>query len=218
MISVVIPTFNRKWQVLRALKAIPSDVQVIVVDDGCTDGTEDVVRGMNRSHLLYIKRQNGGPAAARNAGILAASGDHIAFTDDDCVPVFPWPWPLVSRLEREGRGVAGVGGRVGPLHCGVFSRYYTFHRVLEPPESCPYLVTANCAYRRDVLLQVGGFDARIRHPGGEDPGLSMKVRAKGYRLAFEPQALVLHAYRESLRDFVRTFMRYGKGCAYVMGA
>ena len=123
----------------------------------------------------------------------------------------------MERLEREGPMVAGAGGRVLPAKNGVFARYYTHHRILEPPASCSYLVTANCVYRRDVLLLAGGFDTGILHPGGEDPGLSMKVLARGYRLIFDPGAIVLHHYRESLWDLVRTFYRYGKGCGYVMG-
>jgi hypothetical protein len=66
-------------------------------------------------------------------------------------------------------------------------------------------------------LEVGGFDTRIKQPGGEDPCLSASIRARGYRLVFEPGATVLHEYRESITDFVRTFYRYGKGCAYVKG-
>ena len=216
-VSVIVPTFNRKRSLLRCISHMPPDVEVIVVDDGSLDGTASALARMAHPHLLYVRQVNGGPASARNTGIGLASGDYIAFTDDDCVPVEPWPWPLVERLERESTEVAGVGGRVQPLHEGLFSRYYTFHRILEPPTSCSYLVTANCAYRRDVLVSVGGFDTGIRHPGGEDPGLSIKMRAAGYRLVFEPRAVVLHDYRESLKDFVRTFYRYGRGCAYVMG-
>lgn len=216
-VSVIIPTHNRARSLLRCLSALPKTVEVIVVDDGSTDGTAEAVSQISHPHLGYVRQDNGGPASARNAGMMVASGRYVVFTDDDCVPLEPWPWPLIQRLEREDSRVAGAGGRVLPLRQGVFSRYYTFHRILEPPGSCSYLVTANCAYRRDVLQEVGGFDIAIRHPGGEDPGLSMKVRAKGYGLVFEPAAVVLHDYRESLLNFVRTFYRYGKGCAHVMG-
>ena len=216
-VSVVIPTFNRKQCVLRLLTRLGRDVEVIVVDDGSSDGTEKAISQVAHPHLTYVRQRNGGPASARNRGIEVASGEFVAFTDDDCVPVHPWPWPLVARLEQEGPRIAGAGGRVQLLRNGLFARYYTFHRILEPPSSCSYLVTANCAYRRRILLELGGFDEGIKHPGGEDPGLSMKARARGYGLAFEPDAVVLHEYRESLVDFVRTFYRYGKGCGYVMG-
>ena len=187
------------------------------MDDGSTDETGEALAQLAHPRLVYIKQPNRGPASARNKGVEAASGYYVALTDDDCVPVKPWPWPLVARLEKEGRLVAGVGGRVRPLHRRLLSRYYTFHRILEPPPSCSYLVTANCAYRREVVLEVGGFDSGIKHPGGEDAGLSMKIRAEGYHLVFETTAIVLHEYRESLTDFVKTFYRYGRGCAYVMG-
>jgi glycosyltransferase involved in cell wall biosynthesis len=215
--SVVIPTFNRKQALLRNLASLSRDLEVIVVDDGSSDGTEEAVTQVAHPRLIYIRQHNKGPASARNVGVEAASGEFVAFTDDDCIPVELWPWPLVARLEQEGPALAGVGGQVQPLYDGLLARYYAFHRILEPPPSCSYITTANCAYRREVRLGVGGFDDGIKHPGGEDPGLSMRVRAKRYRLAFEPKAVVLHEYRESLKNFVRTFYRYGKGCAYVMG-
>ncbi len=216
-VSVVIPTFNRKRALLRNLAHQPTDVEVIVVDDGSTDGTEEVIARVSHPRLVYIRQPQAGPASARNRGVEVASGDYVVFTDDDCVPVEPWPWPLVRRLEQEDGLVAGVGGQVRPLHSGMFSRYYTFHRILEPPSSCSYLVTANCAYRKRVLFEVGGFDSQIKSAGGEDSGLSINVRTRGYRFMFEPRATVLHEYRESFRYFLHTFYRYGKGCGYVMG-
>ncbi len=216
-VSVVIPTFNRQAALSRCLNAMPHDVEVVVVDDGATDGTGEVVNRCQHPKLRYVKQLNRGPASARNAGIQAARGGLIVFTDDDCVPLDPWPWPLVERMKREQDSVAGVGGRVIPFKDGVFSRYYTFHRILEPPESCSYLVTANCLYRRDALELVGGFDEGIKHPGGEDTGIAVKIRDAGLGLVYEPRAIVRHEYRESLVDFVRTFYRYGKGCGYDLG-
>jgi glycosyltransferase involved in cell wall biosynthesis len=216
-VSVIIPTHNRKAGLLRNLAHLPSDLEIIVVDDGSTDGTAEAVEQIRLTNLTYIKQANSGPSAARNKGIGASSGEFIAFIDDDCIPVSPWPWPLIHRLGQENLRVAGAGGTVRPLRNGFFSRYYTFHRILEPPDSCAYLVTANCAYRRKVLEEVGGFDPRIKQPGGKDPALSMKIRMHGYELAFEPSATVIHDYRENLADFIKTFYRYGRGNAYVMG-
>jgi mycofactocin glycosyltransferase len=78
-------------------------------------------------------------------------------------------------------------------------------------------VTANCAYRRSAILDAGGFEEALRVPGGEDPHLSQKIRARGYSLRYEPTAVVRHDFRENLFDFARTFFRYGSGCGYVMG-
>ncbi len=109
-VSVVIPTYNRRAKLLRALAALPSDVEVIVVDDGSWDGTKRAVNDHGHAGIRCIRQANRGPASARNAGIAAASSEFVAFTDDDCVAIAPWPWPLVDRLRQEPRGVAGVGG------------------------------------------------------------------------------------------------------------
>jgi GT2 family glycosyltransferase len=94
----------------------------------------------------------------------------------------------------------------------------TYHRILEPPSSLSYLVTANCIYRRAALSRVGGFNEVVKTAGGEDPGLSFALGDLGYQFAFEPGAVVRHKYRESFRDFARTFFRYGRGCRLVVDA
>ena len=215
-VSVIIPTFNRARILERCLRALPRDVEVVVVDDGSSDGTASVPAQVGHPLLTYVWKENGGPAAARNLGAELASGEILVFTDDDCVAMPGWPWPLANRLFREPSSVGGVGGRVLPLADGWVGRYSTFHHILEPPPSCSYLVTANCAYRRKAFDGADGFDESIRKPGGEDPDLAFRVRARGYRLAFEPAAVVRHDYRENPLDFARTFYRYGKGCAHVV--
>jgi len=111
--------------------------------------------------------------------------------------------------------ILGVGGRVLPRESDLLSRYYTFHRILEPPKSLLYLVSANCCYDRHAILSVGGFDEEVRRPGGEDVGISFKLSKAGYRFAFAEDAIVYHDYRNNLLDFVRTFRNYGIGCRQV---
>jgi glycosyltransferase involved in cell wall biosynthesis len=213
--TVVIATFNRRASVLRCLAAIPPGLEVVVVDDGSADGTLRELRGLQRPSLQVVSQPNRGPASARNLGVRHASGDVLVFTDDDCVPVSPWPQPLIDRLAKDEFG--GVGGRVLPLREGMVGAYCTFHRILEPPCSCSYLVTANCAFRRSAFEAAGGFPECIRRAGGEDPGLSFAVRQLGFSLGYEPRAVVRHDYRESIADFARTMFRYGEGCARVLG-
>lgn len=158
--------------------------------------------------------ENGGPAKARNLGLAEASGDVVAFTDDDCVVDERWLINLVAPLDIE-RGVIGVGGSVSPLNNDLVSRYYTFHHILEPPPSLLYLVTANCCYLRAPILEVGGFETDLSFPGGEDVALSFKLYKQGYRFAMAEDAVVYHDYRRDLRNFYRTFQNYGLGCRYV---
>lgn len=216
-VSVVVPTYNRWRALLRCLESLPDDVEKIVIDDGSTDRTRTLLSELKSSNLICKSQVNQGPAAARNQGIVLASGDIVAFTDDDCVPRPGWPWPLADRLSARSPEVAGVGGRVLPLRDSLVARYSTFHGILDPPPSCAYLVTANCAYRRAALVSVRGFDERIGEPGGEDPELSARLRRLGYRFEYEPNAIVMHEYRTGLWEFARTFHRYGKGCAHVLG-
>ncbi|MDG6950121.1 MAG: glycosyltransferase [Nitrososphaerota archaeon] len=215
-ITVIVPTYNRADSLLRCVSRMPEDIELIVVDDGSTDHTPASMSRCKHPRLKYVRKVNGGPASARNEGVSHSHGEILIFTDDDCVPGDRWVHNLATWLLDEPPTTGGVGGRVLPLGRGWVSRYSTFHRVLEPPSSCSYLVTANCAYRRRVLLQVGGFDETIRFPGDEDPELSFRVRKAGYDLVYEPSAIVVHDYREGLLDFARTFYRYGKGCAHVM--
>lgn len=225
LVSVVIPTFRRAAQVMRCIDAVAAQrhgsFELIVVDDASRDTTQTVLRHCQRSSArlrVLTHTENRGPAAARNTGVAAARGDIVAFTDDDCEPEPSWLSELVGALERAEPGVVGVGGRVTSARPGLIGEYMTRQRILEPPASLAYLVTANCAFWRDPVVAAGGFDEGIREPGGEDPGLCLALRRRGYRFGFCERAVVRHHYRESLVDFARTFYRYGKGCRRVVDA
>lgn len=225
-VSVVVPTHNRVdllGRCLASLKAAvaaaPFPAEIIVVDDGSSDATGSLLRKESRDVPGIRMLRNpvaGGPARARNLGWKAAQGPLVAFTDDDCEVDAGWLEALVARLETEHKEVAGAGGRVLPASQDLVSRYMTLHRILEPPESLRYVVTANCIFRRSALGVAMGFDESVRAPGGEDPGVCLKLGALGYRFAFEPRAVVTHHFRPGLRSFLSTFYRYGKGCHIVM--
>lgn len=98
-ISVIIPTYNRKNIIIDAIKSVleqePKNYEVIVVDDGSIDGTEEYVKQFNFS-ITYLKKENGGVSSARNFGIKNAKGKYIAFLDSDDV----WmPGILKAQLE-----------------------------------------------------------------------------------------------------------------------
>ncbi len=223
-ISVVVPTFNRHRKLARLLSSferLEADrvAEVIVVDDCSIDETRaTAIRWLGKIHRFAAKylrmTTNQGPAAARNAGMREASGEIVAFTDDDCVVHPQWLLNLSKPLDPE-NGIVGAGGAVLPVRADVIARYYTFHHILEPAPSLLYLVTANCCYMRDIALGVGGFDADLPIPGGEDVGLSFRLYKRGYRFAMAEDALVYHDYRKDLMDFYRTFRNYGRGCRYV---
>ncbi|MBX8632580.1 MAG: glycosyltransferase [Thermoplasmata archaeon YP2-bin.285] len=220
-ISVVVPTHNRPeglhnlfCSLDKLSGVVPSEV--IVVDDGSQGhATRTTIHSwLQHDHpynpVVIVHNRSHGPGHARNAGVKAASGQVIAFTDDDCMVDHHWLAGLTARLLPEKR-IAGVGGHIMPMRSGIISRYYTFHRILEPPPSLLYLVSANCCYHRNALLEVGGFEVDIAEAGGEDVGLSFKLAKAGWKFTYAPEAVVYHEYRNNPLDFMRTFRNYGCG-------
>ncbi len=219
-LSVVVPCYGRMEltrRLLSSLAASPDLFQILLVDDASPEPIQDLLREFGDSLDLECLRQprRSGPAAARNRGIAAARHPFIAFTDNDCVVWPTWARALTKHLQDASPKVAGVGGRTLAVGNDVFSRYYSYHKLLDPylhEGRYLYIVTANCAFRRSALEEVGGFDEDLLEPGGEDPGLCFKLLERGYRLNYLPEAVVHHHYRPGLVDFVRTLFRYGKGC------
>jgi mycofactocin glycosyltransferase len=220
-ISVVVPTKNRRSSLERLLRSLESLRQVvpdevIVVDGGSVDSTMEFLgpwRDASHPYQASVVRQQGrtGPGHGRNLGMEAASGDVVAFADDDCIADPDWLRFLIPPVDPT-CGVIGAGGSVLPTDRDWISRYYAYYRILEPPPSLLYLVTANCAYSREQALAAGGFDSSIPTPGGEDVALSIRLRRAGWRFVFAPGALVRHEFRSDLLDFMRTFRNYGRGC------
>jgi O-antigen biosynthesis protein len=162
-VSVIIPTYNRSDTLQKCLAAVQtqtySDYEIIVVDDGSTDGTANMIAA-EFPNVHYLYQANRGPAAARNQGIAAATGDIIAFTDDDCLPPSDWLARLAEGYSRYPDAAGGGGSLIAPpnlLATSVFARYerYNGREVYHSGEQdyyggfeCPAGGTANMSYRR----------------------------------------------------------------------
>ena len=224
-VSVVVPTHNRVDSLVRLLNSFKNlkdfPTEIILINDGSDDQTELILNEWESSvkdyfPIVYNNPIAQGPGAARNIGIQLASGDLIVFTDDDCVVHPCWIKAIkTSKLWNIKDDIAGIGGRVLPYRKGIVNDYFTFHRILEPPRYNQYLVTANACFLRAKLLEVDGFDENHKYPGGEDNGLSLKLSKLGYNFGYESNMIVWHDYRTSLISFMKTFYRYGKGCAEI---
>lgn len=226
--SVVVATRDRAAllaDLLASLRACdPLPAEVVIVDDGSAHPVTAADCGETPFRLRIVRHARSvGPGAARNRGVHASRGDLLLFTDDDCLVDPDWVGAHVRRLERGDTALGGVSGRVLARDPDVFSRYFEFHRILEPrphdaahPERVPYLVTANCSIPRDVYMRAGGFDGRIPTAGGEDAALSMRIAKRGYHFVRDEAALVHHRFRPGLRAFAQTFYRYGLGGRYVV--
>ncbi|HXH06225.1 MAG TPA: glycosyltransferase family A protein [Vicinamibacterales bacterium] len=218
-ISVVVPTFNRAESLARCLAALAGQsldsrvYEVIVVDDGSADRTEAVctrARAAIRNFLVY-RQANRGPAAARNAGIRLASGEIVAFTDDDCVPPRDWLEKVLQRFDRE-RELVGLGGvMVTPADDWVPLSHHSDVTAVGQGGASRFIGTNNAAYRRGALLEAGGFDEGFRHVSVEDADLYIRVRRLGVT-ALDETIYVWHPARlTGLMEAVRGFIRFYRG-------
>lgn len=188
-LSIVIPTRDRPRLLSRCLAAVLMQecrwpIEVIVVNDGGCELLPDVGRD---ARVRVLGASGRGPAAARNAGIRAASGDIVLFTDDDALPKPGWADAAVSALECAGAAL----GVAGPVESSPVDPLYE-HSVIGI-EGNDYL-TCNIAYRRAALLAVDGFDESFPHPHCEDRDLSYRVAELG-PILFDPRMRVVHPVR-----------------------
>lgn len=210
----MVPTYNRSGVLERLLVALAAQesappFEVVVVDDGSTDRTEAVA---GAASARYVRQPNSGPAAARNRGWRAAGAPLVAFTDDDTVPTPHWLAELRAAALHH-PDAAAVGGRIVALAPTFLATFVQLERHVDhgvdPDLGVRYLVTANAIWRRDVLVELGGFNERFAAASGEDTDLSMRARRAGYELAVVDGAEVAHDHRASLRAILRTYRKHG---------
>jgi len=208
--SVVVPVRNGESVIGRCLQALmdqdlpSSEYEVIVVDDGSSDGTTRVVGGFPSVRL--IRQPPRGPAAARNRGISEARGDWVLFTDADCAPYPGWARHLLKAVcDRDAAGGKGVyvTRQRSLVARFVQVEYETKYRRMARRETIDFVDTYAAIYRRDVLQAVNGFDERLPTTSLEDQELSFRVAERGYRLVFVPEAVVEHLHADTLRGYAR---------------
>lgn len=194
-ISVIIPTYNRAREVGAAIDSALAQtrpaLEIIVVDDGSTDETLDVLAPYGE-RIRVVRQDNQGVAAARNAGIAVARGDLLAFLDSDDV------W-LPRKLELQAARIDADPG-LGLVHCGADFEGTGIRldgmegsvaaEILRLDRSVIVAHGSAVMVPRRVAEEVGGFDARMRV--SEDWDFCYRVATR-YRIGFVAEALLLHA-------------------------
>jgi len=215
-----VPVLNREKDIGECLDSLlavdyPS-FEIIVVDNGSTDGTREVTSKYPVKTVLESSR---GAYRARNKGIARAQGEIVAFTDSDCVVDRNWLRKLAESYSDE--TVGGVGGLVSPYKTdrliGEFASlgpqeiFQSPQRVKikQSTKSFPHsaLGSGNMSFRKEILLEVGGFFEELIACADYD--LCWKVQRAGYQLIYEPEAIVYHKPRTSLSELIRQY--YGLG-------
>lgn len=201
-ISVVIPCRNERETLDHCLAALDAQrfprerFEVIVVDGGSTDGSREVA--LARGVRLLDDGANG-PSGARNIGIRAARADIIAFTDADCVPQDDW-LTRIAEVFAEDATLAGVAGALRMPRSTLVGRLEDMDAVVHYRG----FITSNVAYKRDVLLSIGGFDESLCC--AEDYDLAWRAMDAGHRILHDRRPVVLHEPPE-VTGPLATFLR-----------
>ena len=187
-------------------RSLPTASEIIVVDDGSTDGCCDFLRGSQAVRLLDPEEGGRlGAAGARNKGAAVARGDVVLFLDAH-VDVEPgWAEPLVAAARDPKVGAAAPGISVLGRNdcCGYGLRFCDASLGVEwlpPPRAeaeAPLLPGACWAMRRSLFEEEGGFDPGLIRWGSEDAELSVRLWTAGYALRLVPEVTVAHLFRES---------------------
>jgi glycosyltransferase involved in cell wall biosynthesis len=227
-ITVVVPAYNAAGVLGKCLQHLaeqdyPKDrYEVVVVDDGSTDATPEVVTEARRRlalQLRYVRQANAGLAAARNAGARAARFPVLLFLDPDM-----WSTPQLIRAHarhyHDRRRVAVQGTRL--LHPAAKVTPFMQTKELLPDLTprrrlrlSPYhTVMSNFSVRADDLWAVGGFDEGFRGYGWEDIEMGFRLHRAGVELHWEPEAFAWHYHVESLEERLRKQRQAGVNAVY----
>lgn len=221
-VSVVIPVLNGEGHLSACLDALrrmdyPAERhEILVVDNGSTDRTADV---LSRYPVRALYEPRRGTSHARNRGIMAARGDIVAFTDADCVPTTGWLREIVRGFDAS--DVGGVAGEILPYPPKTpAERYAARIRHLSPGlymsrEIFPFAVTANLAFRREVFEKVGLLDVDSPRGGESTDFCTRFFRGTGQRLELAPRAIVFHRHRSTAWELFKQQWGYGRGHAYL---
>jgi GT2 family glycosyltransferase len=218
--SVVIPTHNRLDQLRVVLGAVQGqtrtsavETEIVVVDDGSTDGTWEWLEAkMGTPGFQAIRQTNSGPARARNRGVEAASGRVVLFLGDDTVPQPGWlSFHLEEhRLFGNAKPLAVLGYTFFPSDFdSPFLRFINEYGaqfgylLIEKPRSVPFnfFYTSNISIPREQLLELGGFREDFPSAAWEDIEFAYRAVEKGLKIVYQPRARTVHRHCIRPRTF-----------------
>lgn len=204
-ISVIIPVYNGRQTLADCLQALQNQThppdEVIVVDDGSTDDSAMIA---GRFGVKVLQQINAGPAAARNRGAVAATGDILLFTDADCIPAPHW----VERMQAAFADprIAGAKGEYRTHQRELVARfvqqeYQDRYDRMAGKTTIDFVDTYSAGYRRELFLAAGGFDASFPTASVEDQEFSFRLAKQGHRLVYVPGAVVYHQHDRTMGQY-----------------
>ncbi len=217
MISIVVPANNAEKTIAPCLYGLRAQTQpadeIIVVDDGSRDMTCEIAEARG---ARVLRQSNRGAAAARNLGAQNACGEIVLFIDADCVPDVHWIEAITAPF-ADG-SIVGASGMKQTQQRALVPAFiqmefdYRYDQMREH-RYIDFIDSGTSAYRRDVFLKDGGFNARLFD--AEDVDLSYRLSEQGYRMAFAANAIVYHRHPESLIAYLRRKFTYAYWRSFV---
>ncbi|MER7750771.1 bifunctional polysaccharide deacetylase/glycosyltransferase family 2 protein [Kitasatospora sp. NPDC097643] len=223
-VSVIVPAYNEVAGIepaVRSLLASDHPVEVIVVDDGSTDGTADLVESLNLPYVRVIRQENAGKPTALNTGIAAARAELLVMVDGDTVfepdavrmLVQPFADPTVGAVSGNAK-VVNRGGLLGRWqHIEYVVGFNLDRRLFDLAECMPTVPGAVGAFRRSALLGVGGVGEETL---AEDTDLTMALCRAGWRVVYEERAKAWTEAPASLSALWRQRYRWCYGTLQAM--
>jgi GT2 family glycosyltransferase len=213
--SVVVATCNGARTLNACLSSLQRlnypDYEVILVDDGSTDSTPEVAGKF--PSVRYLRQENRGLSAARNAGIAAATGQIVAFTDDDCRADEDWLFYLVGDLLRS--EFIGIGGHNflppedSPVAAAVLVSPGGPAHVMLTDREAEHVPGCNMAFYKWALDEIGGFDPVFRK-AGDDVDICWRLQERNYKIGFSPAGFVWHYRRSTVKAYLKQQAGYGE--------
>lgn len=233
-LSVVIPTKDRAEALARTLDALEAQqaggaaLEAIVIDNGSSDGTVEQVRRRATDSTFAIRlleQPDGGPAAARNAGIKASAGELLLFLGDDTEPADETL--LRAHLDLHSARPESTYGVLGRITWTPRKPVTPFMHWLEnggpqfsysalepgPVDAASYFYSSHASLKRAVFEQVGGFDVRFPTAAVEDTELGVRLAEAELELDYHPELLVLHDHPTTPEQSLRRSLAVGQSAA-----
>ncbi len=232
-VSVVVPTRDRWYYLRRCLELLARQTtpheqyEVVVVDDGSTDGTPggvEALRTGNGPRLRCLRKPALGPAAARNSGIRNAEGELILFLGDD---IMAFPDLVAHHLRYHTENPDPAAAALGHVTWSPELRVTPFMRWLEDggpqfaygairdPDNVPpaHFYTANLSVKRAFMMKWGLFDESLRSAAFEDFDLGRRLVRMGLKLVLIPEARAYHLHPTTIASTCRRMRRLGEAAA-----
>lgn len=219
--SVIVPVWNSAATLGLCLDALANQTvgtdrfEVIVVDDGSSDGSAAVATGRD---VQVLRQAHAGAGVARNRGARQAQADILLFTDADCEPQPDWIAAMLAPLaDPDVSGVKGIYRTRQQSWVARFAQaeYEEKYNRMAKAEQIDFVDTYAAAYRRDAFVESGGFDPAFVLD--EDQELSFRLARAGHRLVFAPDAVVYHLHPATVQAYARRKTKLGYWKVHVHG-